>query len=197
MLTLPNLLTLSRIVTVPLLAGLLWWPQWRLGYGLAFGVYCLMGITDYFDGYLARAQGTVSKLGVFLDPIADKIMVAAVILVLTAQGVLRGPYVGDMHVIAGLVILLREIAVSGLREFLGGIRVSVPVSRLAKWKTTFQMISLGALILGQALPGWLLPVGGLTVNVPHTVGLTTLWGAAALTVITGWDYLRVGLKHMD
>lgn len=197
MLTLPNLLTLSRIVTVPLLAALLWWPQWRLGYALAFGVYCLMGITDYFDGYLARAQGAVSKLGIFLDPIADKIMVAAVILVLTAQGILRGPYVGDMHVIAGLVILLREIAVSGLREFLGGIRVSVPVSRLAKWKTTFQMISLGALILGQAMPGWLMPLGGISVNVPHTVGLTTLWAAAVLTVITGWDYLRVGLKHMD
>jgi CDP-diacylglycerol--glycerol-3-phosphate 3-phosphatidyltransferase/cardiolipin synthase len=197
MLTLPNLLTLSRIVTVPLLAALLWWPEWRLGYALAFGVYCLMGITDYFDGYLARAQGAVSKLGIFLDPIADKIMVAAVILVLTAQGILRGPYVGDMHVIAGLVILLREIAVSGLREFLGGIRVSIPVSKLAKWKTTFQMISLGALILGQALPGWLMPMGGIEVNVPHTVGLTTLWAAAVLTVITGWDYLRVGLKHMD
>lgn len=197
MLTLPNLLTLSRIVTVPLLAALLWWPEWRWGYALAFGVYCLMGITDYFDGYLARAQGAVSKLGIFLDPIADKIMVAAVILVLTAQGILRGPYVGDMHVIAGLIILLREIAVSGLREFLGGIRVSVPVSKLAKWKTTFQMISLGALILGQALPGWLMPVGGIEVNVPHTVGLTTLWAAAVLTVVTGWDYLRVGLKHMD
>jgi cardiolipin synthase (CMP-forming) len=195
--SLPNLLTLSRIVTVPVLVALLWWPRWELGYGLAFAVYCLMGITDYFDGYVARAQGTVSKLGQFLDPIADKIMIAAVILVLAAQGVLRGPYVGDMHVIAGLVILIREIAVSGLREFLGSLRISVPVSRLAKWKTTFQMISLGALILGGALPGWTLEVGGFTANVPHTVGLTTLWAAAALTVITGWDYLRVGLKHMD
>ena len=197
MLTLPNLLTLSRIFAVPLLAGLLWWPDWPLGYGLGFAVYCLMGVTDYFDGYLARAQGTVSKLGVFLDPIADKIMVAAVILVLSAQGVLRGPYVGDMHVIAGLVILIREIAVSGLREFLGGIQVSVPVSRLAKWKTTFQMVCLGALILGRALPGWTMTIAGLVINVPHTVGLTTLWAAAALTVITGWDYLRIGLRHMD
>lgn len=197
MLTLPNLLTLSRIVAVPLLAALLWWPKWQFGYGVAFALYCLMGITDYFDGYLARAQGAVSKLGVFLDPIADKIMVAAVILVLTAQGILTGPYVGDMHVIAGLVILVREIAVSGLREFLGGLRVSVPVSRLAKWKTTFQMVSLGALILGQALPEWVADLGAITVNVPHTVGLTTLWAAAVLTVVTGWDYLRVGLKHMD
>jgi CDP-diacylglycerol--glycerol-3-phosphate 3-phosphatidyltransferase/cardiolipin synthase len=197
MLSLPNLLTLSRILAVPILVALLWWPQWQLGYGVAFAVYCLMGITDYFDGYVARARGTVSKLGIFLDPIADKIMVAAVILVLTAQGVLRGPYVGDMHVIAGLVILLREIAVSGLREFLGGLQVSVPVSRLAKWKTALQFVCLGALILGGALPEWNLLVGGLTINVPHTVGLTTLWGAAVLTLITGWDYLRVGLKHMD
>lgn len=197
MLTLPNILTLSRIVTLPLLAFLLWWPRWEFGYGLAFGLYCLMGITDYFDGYLARSSGTVSKLGVFLDPIADKIMIATVILVLTAQGILRGPYVGDAHVIAGLVILVREIAVSGLREFLGGLQVSVPVSRLAKWKTTFQLISLGALILGAAMPWWNLWLGTLEINVPHTVGLTTLWAAAALTVVTGWDYLRAGLKYMD
>jgi CDP-diacylglycerol--glycerol-3-phosphate 3-phosphatidyltransferase/cardiolipin synthase len=136
-------------------------------------------------------------LGIFLDPIADKIMVAAVILVLTAQGILRGPYVGDMHVIAGLIILVREIAVSGLREFLGGLQVSVPVTQLAKWKTTFQLVALGALILGGGLPNWTVEVGGIIANVPHTVGLTTLWAAAILTLMTGWDYLRVGLKHMD
>jgi CDP-diacylglycerol--glycerol-3-phosphate 3-phosphatidyltransferase/cardiolipin synthase len=197
MLTLPNILTLSRIVALPLLAFLLWWPGWELGYGMAFVLYCLMGITDYFDGYLARSSGAVSKLGVFLDPIADKIMVAAVILVLTAQGILRGPYVGDMHVIAGLIILVREIAVSGLREFLGGLQVSVPVSKLAKWKTTFQLVALGALILGGALPRWNVMLGEVVLNVPHTVGLTTLWAAAILTLLTGWDYLRVGLKHMD
>jgi CDP-diacylglycerol--glycerol-3-phosphate 3-phosphatidyltransferase/cardiolipin synthase len=197
MLTLPNILTLSRILALPLLAFLLWWPNWALGYGFAFVLYCLMGITDYFDGYLARSSGAVSKLGVFLDPIADKIMVATVILVLTAQGILRGPYVGDMHVIAGLIILVREIAVSGLREFLGGLQVSIPVSKLAKWKTTFQLVALGALILGGALPQWNVVFGGIVLNVPHTVGLTTLWAAAILTLLTGWDYLRVGLKHMD
>ena len=197
MLTLPNLLTLSRILAMPLLGFLLWWPDWQLGYGLAFALYCLMGITDYFDGYLARSSGAVSRLGVFLDPIADKIMVAAVILILTAQGILRGPYVGDMHVIAGLIILVREIAVSGLREFLGGLQVSVPVSKLAKWKTTFQLVALGALILGGALPLWNVTIGGIEANVPHTVGLATLWGAAILTLVTGWDYLRVGLRHMD
>lgn len=197
MLTLPNILTLSRIVAIPLLAFLLWWPGWEAGYLMAFALYCAMGITDYFDGMLARASGQISRLGVFLDPIADKIMVAAVILVLAAQNVLRGPYVGDMHVIAGLIILMREIAVSGLREFLGPLQVSVPVSRLAKWKTTFQMVALGSLILGEGLPGWTVWLGGIAANVPHTVGLATLWAAAVLTLITGWDYLRVGLKHMD
>jgi CDP-diacylglycerol--glycerol-3-phosphate 3-phosphatidyltransferase/cardiolipin synthase len=197
MLSLPNILTLSRIFAVPFLVFLLWWPDWELGYLIAFFLYSVAGITDYLDGYLARSSGTVSKLGQFLDPIADKIMVAAVILVLTAQGVLRGPYVGDMHAIAGLIILVREIAVSGLREFLGGLQVSVPVTKLAKWKTTFQIIALGSLILGHGLPGWNMMIGDIEANVPHTVGLATLWGAAILTLMTGWDYLRVGLKHMD
>ena len=195
--SLPNILTMSRIAMIPLLAALLWWPGWHAGYLAAFVLYCLMGFTDYFDGMLARQSGRVSKLGIFLDPIADKIMVAAVILVLAAQGVLNGPYVGDMHVIAGLIILIREIAVSGLREFLGGLQVSVPVSALAKWKTTFQLVALGSLILGEGLPDWTLMAGGVVHNVPHTVGLLTLWGAAILTLVTGWDYLRVGLKHMD
>jgi len=183
---LPNILTLSRILAVPLLVALLW-PGERpgagtLGYLLAFGLYCLMGITDYFDGYLARAQGTVSKLGVFLDPIADKIMVGAVILILCANRNIAG-----VHIIAALVILLREIAVSGLREYLAGLRISVPVSRLAKWKTALQLIALGALILAGGLPH---------VPVVQLIGLVTLWAAALLTLLTGWDYLRVGLKHM-
>ncbi|WP_174279798.1 CDP-diacylglycerol--glycerol-3-phosphate 3-phosphatidyltransferase [Sphingomonas bacterium] len=182
MLTLPNLLTLSRIVAVPLLVWLLWWPGWTTGYAVAFVLYSVVAITDYLDGYLARAQGTVSKLGIFLDPIADKIMVASVILMLVGTGDIAG-----WHKIAALVILLREIAVSGLREFLAGLRVSLPVSRLAKWKTTLQLVAFGALILaGAAAAGWI-----------KTVGLGALWGAAVLTAITGWDYLRVGLKHMD
>ncbi|MCM8730747.1 CDP-diacylglycerol--glycerol-3-phosphate 3-phosphatidyltransferase [Hephaestia sp. GCM10023244] len=183
MLTLPNLLTLSRILAVPLLVAFLWWPQWALGYGLAFILYCLMGVTDYFDGYLARAQGAVSKLGVFLDPIADKIMVAAVVLMLVGTRDIAG-----IHVIAALIILLREIAVSGLREFMAQLQVSVPVSRLAKWKTTLQLVSLGGVILAGAFPG--APWIGIA-------ALAALWGAAVLTLITGWDYLRAGLKHMD
>ncbi|EXS71456.1 CDP-diacylglycerol--glycerol-3-phosphate 3-phosphatidyltransferase [Sphingobium sp. Ant17] len=187
MLTLPNLLTLSRIVTVPLLVALLWpaemGARWTTGYALAFVLYCLMGVTDYFDGYLARAQGTVSKLGVFLDPIADKIMVAAVILMLSATRDITGP-----HIIAAMVILLREIAVSGLREFLAGLQVSMPVSQLAKWKTTCQIVALGALILAGAVPHFAFV---------QMVGIVTLWAAAILTLITGWDYLRVGIRHMD
>ncbi|MEY5007620.1 MAG: CDP-diacylglycerol--glycerol-3-phosphate 3-phosphatidyltransferase [Pseudomonadota bacterium] len=181
--SLPNILTLSRIFAVPILVALLWYPGWQLGYLLAFALYCLMGITDYFDGYLARAQGTVSKLGVFLDPIADKIMVAAVIIMLVATHDIAG-----WHVIAAIIILLREIAVSGLREFLAQLRVSMPVTKLAKWKTTFQLVALGALILAGGFPeaAWI-----------KLVGLVSLWAAAALTMITGWDYLRVGIRHMD
>ncbi len=189
MLSLPNILTLSRIFAVPILVWLLWpMPKW-FDFGLAFVLYCLMGITDYFDGYVARAQGKISKAGIFLDPIADKIMVAAVILMLVFTPDTRGqPIIHDLHVIAALIILLREITVSGLREFLAGLQVSVPVSKLAKWKTTFQLVSLGALILGGATPQWAWV---------HDVGLVTLWAAAALTLLTGWDYLRVGIRHMD
>ena len=187
MLSLPNILTLSRIVTVPLLVALLWFPGWELGYALGFALYCLMGITDYFDGYLARAQGRVSKLGVFLDPIADKIMVAAVIMMLVGTRH-EAASIQGLNLIPAIVILLREIAVSGLREFLAGLQVSVPVTQLAKWKTTLQIVALGALILAGALPSqtWI-----------QVTGIAALWAAAALTVVTGWDYLRVGLKHMD
>ena len=191
MLTLPNLLTLSRILAVPLLVFLLWRPS-PIDYAITFVLYCLVGLTDYLDGYLARAQGTVSRLGQFLDPIADKIMVAAVILLLVARPPIEGfggrPIIADWHLIPALVILLREIIVSGLREFLAGLQVSVPVSQLAKWKTALQLIALGALILAGAVPAWAWV---------HQVGLASLWAAAALTLVTGWDYLRVGLRHMD
>jgi CDP-diacylglycerol--glycerol-3-phosphate 3-phosphatidyltransferase len=188
MLTLPNLLTLSRILAVPILVFLLWRPT-PIDYGVTFILYCIVGITDYFDGYLARAQGRISRLGQFLDPIADKIMVAAVIVMLIASRKMSGePVIHGLHIIPALVILLREIIVSGLREFLAPLNVGVPVSALAKWKTTFQLVSLGALILGGAFPAeeWV-----------HQVGLASLWAAAALTMVTGYDYLRIGLRHMD
>ena len=189
MLTVPNLLTLSRILAVPLLVFLLWRPT-PVDYAITFVLYCIVGITDYFDGYLARAQGQISRLGQFLDPIADKIMVAAVIIMLVASRKADGnpPILQDFNIIAALIILLREIIVSGLREFLAELRVGMPVSQLAKWKTTFQLVALGALILGGALPAY---------EWVHLVGIVSLWAAAAMTMITGYDYLRIGLKHMD
>jgi CDP-diacylglycerol--glycerol-3-phosphate 3-phosphatidyltransferase len=188
MLSLPNLLTLSRIFAVPILVFLLWRPA-PLDYAITFVLYCIVGITDYFDGYLARAWGNISKLGQFLDPIADKIMIGAVLIMLISSRKANPvPEIAGLNIIPALVILLREIIVSGLREYLAGLRVSVPVSALAKWKTTFQLIALGALILGGAVPDqpWV-----------HQVGIVCLWVAAALTLVTGYDYLRTGLKHMD
>jgi len=188
MLTVPNLLTLSRILAVPILVFLLWRPT-PIDYAVTFVLYCIVGITDYFDGYLARSQGQISRLGQFLDPIADKIMVAAVIVMLVSSRKMSGePVIHGLHIIPALIILLREIIVSGLREFLAPLNVSMPVSTLAKWKTTFQLVSLGGLILGGAFPHelWI-----------HQVGLATLWAAAALTLVTGYDYLRAGVRHMD
>ena len=189
MLTLPNILTLSRILAVPILVFLLWKPA-PYDYLITFVLYCLVGITDYFDGYLARAQGKISKLGQFLDPIADKIMIAAVIVMLMASRRADEalPVIENFNIVPALIILLREIIVSGLREFLAELRVSMPVSTLAKWKTTFQLVALGALILGAGVPdeAWV-----------HMVGVISLWAAAALTLITGYDYLRVGVRHMD
>jgi CDP-diacylglycerol--glycerol-3-phosphate 3-phosphatidyltransferase len=188
MLSLPNLLTLSRILAVPILVFLLWRPS-PVDYAVTFVLYCVVGITDYLDGYLARAQGLTSRLGQFLDPIADKIMVAAVLIMLISSRKANPvPEIASLNIIAALVILLREIIVSGLREYLAGLQVSVPVSALAKWKTTAQLVSLGALILGGAVP-----------EIPwvHDVGIICLWIAAALTLISGYDYLRTGLKHMD
>lgn len=183
--SLPNILTLSRILAVPFLVLLLWNPGW-IGHLAAFILFGVAAATDYLDGYLARSQGTVSKLGVFLDPIADKIMVAATIVMLVHTGTIH-----DWAIIPALVILLREITVSGLREYLAGLQVSVPVSALAKWKTAIQMFALAALILAGATPKFApwLPA--------NEIGLLGLWIAAALTAITGYDYLRVGLKHMS
>ena len=179
--SLPNILTFSRIVTIPALVGAFYLEP-PLGNWLAFTLFTLAGLTDFFDGYMARAMGVTSKLGQFMDPIADKLMVAATILMLVAFGRVTG-----WHILATVVILCREILVSGLREFLAELKVSVPVTRLAKWKTTFQMVALGALIIGEAAPDWL-PA--------EPVGLVCLWLAAVLTLYTGYGYLRAGLRHM-
>ncbi len=182
--SLPNLLSLARILAVPLLVALMWGGSWQ-GYLAALLVYAAAAVTDYLDGAIARSRHAVSKLGIFLDPVADKLMVATVVLLLVANRDIDG-----VHVLAGIVIVLREITVSGLREFLATAQVSLPVSQLAKWKTAVQMTALGLLIaarpLGVGLPG--APV--------EEAGLAALWVAALLTLLTGWDYLRTGLRHM-
>ena len=190
--TIPNTLTVLRLLAAPGVAIMFLyfhrpWADW-----FALTLFVGAAVTDWFDGYLARLWKQESKFGAMLDPIADKAMVLIALVVITGYSGMN-PWL----ILPATVILFREVFVSGLREFLGGLQVSVPVSRLAKWKTTFQMVALGALILGRALPRWNVEVLGEVINIPHTVGLTTLWAAAILTVITGWDYLRVGLKHMD
>ena len=167
---------------IPILVGSFYMDQ-PLGSHIAFVTFTLAGITDFFDGYLARATGSVSKIGQFLDPIADKLMVGAILIMVVSIG-----WVSGLHVIAAVIIMCREILVSGLREFLAGIQVSVPVSMLAKWKTTMQMVALGALVWAEGAPVFGLPA--------LEIGLGLLWIAAILTLYTGYDYLRAGLKHM-
>ena len=179
--SLPNLLTLSRILVIPLIVALLFFEDHELRW-TAFGLYVLACITDFFDGYAARAMGQISKLGRFMDPIADKLLVASIVMMMVANGQLSG-----FDVLPCLVILIREITVSGLREFLAEVQVGVPVSRLAKWKTTIQMVALGFLVVGDASSAFL-PA--------QEIGRALIWAAAVLTVVTGFDYLRAGLRHM-
>jgi len=181
MTSLPNMLTLSRIGIIPLLILLFYLDRPLASWG-ALALFAIAGITDYFDGYFARHRKQVSAFGRFLDPIADKLLVAAVLLMLVATQRVEG-----LVVLPALVILCREILVSGLREYLAGIKVSVPVSRLAKWKTGIQMLALGFLIVGADGPD-VLPT--------PMIGEWGLWIAAVLTLVTGYDYLRHGLKHM-
>ncbi len=176
---LPNILTFLRIGVLPILVGLLYIPAEWARYLTVF-LYTLACITDYLDGYFARSLQQVSALGRLLDPIADKLLVATVLLMLTSLGIIHG-----WHIIAGLIILSREIFVSGLREFLAELQVRLPVSRLAKWKTAVQMVSLGVLLIAPLYPSWLLEVA-----------LAGLWLAAALTIITGYDYLVASVKHL-
>ena len=183
--SLPNLLTLSRIAAIPVMVVFvaLRQPAGDLG---ACIVFSLAGITDYFDGHIARRRVQTSNLGRMLDPIADKLLVGAAIMLLAGQGRLSA-----WGLYPALVILLREILVSGLREYLAGLRVGLPVTQLAKWKTGFQMGALGTLLAGNDT-AHLLHIGWLPVSF---LGELQLWIAAALTLWTGWDYLTAGLRH--
>jgi cardiolipin synthase (CMP-forming) len=188
----PNMLTYGRIVAVPIVALLLLWTdraEAMTGLGvltarwIALGIYVIAAITDFFDGYLARRWQQQSSLGRMLDPIADKVLVAVVLLVLCGDQILRGG-----HVWAAIIILAREVLVSGLREYLGQLSVSVPVTQIAKWKTTVQLVAIGFLIAG--------PAGDEIIFGVTKVGVAGLWVAAALTLYTGYDYFRAGLRHV-
>ncbi|HEV2559935.1 MAG TPA: CDP-diacylglycerol--glycerol-3-phosphate 3-phosphatidyltransferase [Microvirga sp.] len=182
-LSLPNILTYGRLAAVPAVVGLLFWPEDLWSRWFALGIFILAAITDYFDGYFARAYAQQSALGRMLDPIADKLLVAACLLMLVADRTIQ-----SWAIWAAIVILCREILVSGLREFLAELKVSVPVSRVAKWKTTVQLVAVGFLIAG--------PAGETVLPGTITIGIGLLVAAAILTLYTGWDYLKAGLQHL-
>ena len=182
--SLPNILTYGRIAAVPAVVAVLYFMQGDNARWIAFGLFCAAGITDWLDGYLARAWEQQSTLGRMLDPIADKLLVGAVLLMLVYDRTIDGP-----SIFAAVIILSREILVSGLREFLAELNVKILVSRLAKWKTAFQMIALGALLAGPAAER-ALQLPGIV-----AVGIGLLWLAAVLTLWTGYDYIKAGVSR--
>jgi cardiolipin synthase len=194
-LSLPNILTYARIAAIPVVVGCIYaqaimdgplWLRW-----VALAVFIAAGVTDFLDGYYARIWDQHSAFGRMLDPIADKLLVASCLLMLAADGIIHG-----WTLWAAIVILCREILVSGLREYLAALRVSVPVTKLAKWKTTVQLVAIGFLLAGDAgdqLFASIVPVLGPVVT---QMGLLLLWISAIVTIYTGWDYFRAGIHHL-
>jgi cardiolipin synthase (CMP-forming) len=195
-LAIPNLLTYARIVAVPLVVACMYWQAILLGgmwlRWVALAIFIAAGITDILDGYLARSLGQQSSFGRMLDPIADKLLVASCLLMLAADETIKG-----WSLWAAIVILCREILVSGLREYLAELRVSVPVTRLAKWKTTVQLVAIGFLLAGKAGDEIIAAVTGNEITPVVTfIGLTLLWISAIVTLYTGYDYFRAGVRHL-
>jgi cardiolipin synthase len=185
--SIPNLLTYARILAVPLIV-LCFFLEGRLQSSdsarwAALAIFAIASITDFLDGYLARIWRQTSNIGKMLDPIADKLLVAAALLLMAADGTIAG-----WTLWAAIIILCREILVSGLREYLAELKVSVPVTRLAKWKTTVQLIAIAFLIAG--------PAGDKVIGYATEIGITLLWISALITLYTGYDYFRAGLKHI-
>jgi cardiolipin synthase (CMP-forming) len=180
MFSLPNLLTLFRIAVILPLVGLFYiqqpWAVWS-----ALALYIVAALTDFFDGYLARTMNQMSAFGRFLDPIADKLFVAATLVMLAGFGRIPGVWL-----IPAIVIMMREILIAGLREFLGPHKIVLPVSRLAKWKTAAQMGAIGFLIVGSN--------GNIILPYTLEIGRVGLVFAAVLTVVTGWDYMKTGVR---
>ena len=192
-LALPNVLTYARIAAVPAVVACMYWQSILEG-GLwlrwiALGIFIAAGITDFLDGYFARMWDQQSTFGRMLDPIADKLLVASCLLMLAVDSTIKGPTIW-----AAIVILCREILVSGLREYLAELRVSVPVTQLAKWKTAVQLVAIGFLLAGPAgdnmMSAW------LAHPVITDIGIGLLWLSALVTLYTGWDYFRAGVRHL-
>jgi len=175
---LPNLLTLSRIVVIPAIVAA-FYLDGNAANWTTFGLFVAAGFTDYLDGYLARMRSQLTAFGTFLDPIADKLLVGAAILMMAAFGNISG-----LVILPAVVILLREILISGLREFLAQGQIAVPVTKLAKLKTVVQFLALALLLLGDAV-GW-----------ASDAGSAALWAAALITLYTGYSYLAAGLRHI-
>jgi cardiolipin synthase (CMP-forming) len=197
-LSLPNILTYARIAAIPVVVGCIYaqsimdgplWLRW-----VAVAVFIAAAVTDFLDGYYARIWDQHSAFGRMLDPIADKLLVASCLLMLAADGIIHG-----WSLWAAIVILCREILVSGLREYLAGLRVSVPVTKLAKWKTTVQLVAIGFLLAGEAgdmMVPVLIPSVAPLGPVVTQIGLLLLWISAIVTIYTGWDYFRAGIHHL-
>src|SRR3979411_2142722 len=185
--SLPNSLTYARIAAIPVVVGCVFWesilegPMWLRWVALA--VFIAAGVTDYLDGYYARIWTQHSACGRILDPICDKLLVASCLLMLAADNSIHG-----WTLWAAIVILCREILVSGLREYLAALRVSVPVTKLAKWKTTIHLVAIGFLIAGEA--------GEVIFPATTLTGIVLLWISAIFTIYTGWDYFRAGIHHL-
>jgi len=180
---LPNLLTLARIALVPAFVASFWMDM-PMGRWVAFVVFVIAAITDYADGWIARSRNLESRLGQMLDPIADKLLVSAALIMLVYNDDIRG-----WVIIPALIILAREILVSGMREFLATIAVQVPVSNISKFKTAVQFLALAVLIVAPALEG--------TLDGLNSAGILALWSAALLTIYTGFVYVQVNMAHIS
>ena len=184
-LKIPNILTIGRIIVVPIFILTFYLPG-ALGDWIPFFIFLLASFTDFLDGLLARLYKEESKLGELLDPIADKIIVASALVLLVMNGTIV-----NYEVIAAIVILIREILISGLREFLAKSQVSMPVTGLAKFKTFIQMFAIAILLTGES--------GNRLINFQdyntHTIGIILLWLSAFLTLYTGYDYVKKGIDH--
>lgn len=180
---LPNLLTFARIALTPVFVAA-FWLEMPVGRWVVLGIFLIAAITDYADGWVARRRNVESRLGQMLDPIADKLLIASALVMLVYMDDIRG-----WVIIPALVILAREILVSGMREFLATISVQVPVSSISKFKTVLQVVAISMLIVAPAIEhvwGWM-----------HRAGILTLWAAAVLTIYTGFSYVQANLSHVS